>query len=46
MNEEVEKNFYPLRPMQRWLINTNLEKINSNMMNLSVLVKFEPSINL
>lgn len=46
MNEEVEKNYYPLRPMQRWLIDTNLKKINSNMMNLIVLVKFEPSIDL
>ena len=46
MNEEVEPILYPLRPMQRWLIDTNLKKINSTMMNLSVLVKFEPAIDL
>ena len=46
MNEEVENIFYPLRPMQRWLIDTNFKKIDSNMMNLTVLVKFEPSIDL
>ena len=43
MNEKI---FYPLRPMQRWLIDTNLKKLQSNMMNLCVLVKFEPSIDL
>ncbi|MBQ6976178.1 MAG: hypothetical protein IJQ16_06470 [Selenomonadaceae bacterium] len=46
MNEEIETIYYPLRPMQRWLIETNLHKLKSNMMNLSVWVKFEPSIDL
>ena len=46
MIEDFTNGFYPLRPMQRWLIDTNLKKLESNMMNLSVLVKFEESINL
>ena len=46
MNEELNGGCYPLKPMQRWLINTNLKKLNSNMMNLRVLVKFESSIDL
>ena len=46
MIEDFTAGFYPLRPMQRWLIDTNFKKPESNMMNLTVLVKFEPSINL
>ena len=46
MSEEVEPVYYPLSPMQRWLIETNLKDINSNMMTLRVLVKFETSIDL
>lgn len=46
MNEETEPVYYPLSPMQRWLIETNLKKLNSNMMTLRVLVKFESSIDL
>ena len=46
MIEDIKNGFYPLSPMQRWLIRTNLKKIKSTMMNLSVFVKFEPSIDL
>ena len=33
--------FYPLRPMQRWLLETHLNKPDSTMMNISVLFKFD-----
>ena len=46
MSKEINGSYYPLRPMQRWIIETNLKKIHSNMMNLRVLVKFDPSIEL
>ena len=46
MNEKLDGGYYPLRPMQRWLIETNFENLKSNMMNLRVLVKFESSIEL
>ena len=33
--------FYPLRPMQRWLLETHLNKPDSTMMNISVLFRFD-----
>ena len=38
--------FYPLRPMQRWLINTNFNKTNSTMMNICAFYKLDDSIDL
>ena len=46
IDDEIKYDYYPLSHMQRWIIDTNLNKIKSTMMSLSVLVKFEPSIDL
>ena len=32
--EDIEKGFYPLRPIQRWLIDTHFNKAKSTMMNI------------
>ena len=38
--------FYPLRAMQRWLIDTHFNKAKSTMMNAGALVKVDASIDL
>ena len=38
--------FYPLRAMQRWLIDTHFNKANSTMMNAGALIKFDTSVDL
>lgn len=38
--------FYPLRPIQRWLIDTHLQKARSTMMNVGALVRLDPSIDM
>ena len=37
---------FPLRPIQRWLLNTHLNKVNSTMMNISAFYKLDDSIDL
>ena len=37
--------YYPLRPIQRWLIDTHFNKVNSTMMNITVLYKLDDSID-
>ena len=37
--------FYPLRPIQRWLIETNLNKVNSTMMNVNAFYQIDNSID-
>ena len=37
---------YPLRPIQRWLIDTHLNKVNSTMMNITAFYKLDDSIDL
>ena len=38
--------FYPLRPIQRWLVDTHFQKANSTMMNIGGLAKLDDSIDL
>ena len=38
--------FYPLRPMQLWLIDTHFNKANSAMMNITLFYKLDNSIDL
>lgn len=47
-NEEkmVASEFYPLRPMQRWLIDTHFEKAKSTMMNIGGLLEIDVSIDM
>ena len=41
-----EKFFYPLRPMQRWIVDNNFLKARSTMMNIHRLFKFDMSIDM
>ena len=38
--------FYPLRPVQLWLIDTHFNKAKSTMMNIGVLYKYHDEIDL
>ena len=38
--------YYPLRPMQRWIINNHFLKVRTTMMNIYRLFKFDMSIDL
>lgn len=38
--------YYPLRPMQSWLINTHLNKVKSTMMNIGALYKLDNQIDM
>ena len=40
------KKFYPLRPIQRWLVDTHFNKANSTMMNIGVLLKLSAAIDM
>lgn len=44
--EDIAKGFYPLRPIQRWLINTHFNKAKSTMMNIAALVKVHPDLDI
>lgn len=38
--------YYPLRPMQRWIVDNNFLKARSTMMNIHRLFKFDMSIDM
>lgn len=38
--------FYPLRPIQRWLVDTHFRKADSTMMNNGALLKLDASVDL
>ena len=40
------KKFYPLRPIQRWLVDTHFNKAKSTMMNIGALFKLSQSIDM
>lgn len=40
------RKFYPLRPIQRWLVDTHFNKAKSTMMNIGGLSKLAPSIDM
>lgn len=42
--EDIEKGFYPLRPVQRWLIDTHFNKAKSTMMNIGWFFKLSPEL--
>lgn len=41
----MDRKFYPLRPIQRWLIDTHFNKAKSTMMNIGGLYKLSPLID-
>ncbi len=44
--EEKHPQYYPLRPIQRWLVDTHFQKANSTMMNIGALVRLDASIDM
>lgn len=45
MEFSTEK-FYPLRPIQRWLVDTHFNKAKSTMMNIGALLKLSQAIDM
>ncbi|MBR1805708.1 MAG: hypothetical protein IJ774_04885, partial [Selenomonadaceae bacterium] len=46
MDGFTTKQFYPLRPIQRWLVDTHFNKAKSTMMNIGGLFKLSVKIDL
>lgn len=46
MNGFTTKKFYPLRPVQRWLVDTHFNKAKSTMMNIGALLKMSHAIDM
>ena len=44
--EDNFSRFYPLRPIQRWLVDTHFMKAKSTMMNTGALVRLDPAIDM
>ena len=44
--EENASQFYPLRPIQRWMVDTHFMKARSTMMNTGGLIRLDPSIDM
>ena len=46
--KEVENvsQFYPLRPIQRWMVDTHFMKAKSTMMNTGALIRLDPSLDM
>ena len=42
----VANGFYPLRPIQRWLVDTHFHKANSTMMNVGALGQLDDSVDM
>ena len=42
---KVERKLYPLRPIQRWLIDTHFDKAKSTMLNIALCFRLDPSID-
>ena len=40
------KKFFPLRPIQRWLIDTHFNKAKSTMMNIGALLKLSSAVDM
>ncbi|MBQ7199229.1 MAG: hypothetical protein IJS29_08210, partial [Selenomonadaceae bacterium] len=46
MSEETKTVYYPLRPMQRWIVDNHFIKARSTMMNIHRLLKLDNSIDM
>ncbi len=44
--EEASARFYPLRPVQRWMVDTHFMVARSTMMNAGGLIKMDPSVDM
>lgn len=43
---ETATRFYPLRPIQRWMVDTHFMKAKSTMMNAGALIRLDPSVDM
>ena len=43
---ETATRFYPLRPVQRWMVDTHFMKAKSTMMNTGALIRLDPSVDM
>ncbi len=46
MSEEIKNGYYPLRPMQRWIVDNHFIKARSTMMNIHRFLKLDKSIDM
>ena len=46
LQEVDEKNFYTLRPIQRWMFDTNLKQAKCTMMNIGLLYRLDYGLDL
>ncbi len=44
--ESAGSPFYPMRPIQRWMVDTHFQRARSTMMNTGGLIRLDPSIDL
>ena len=44
--EDNFSRFYPLRPIQRWMVDTHFMKAKSTMMNTGALIRLDPAVNM
>lgn len=44
--EDTAPTFYPLRPMQKWLVDSHLQKAQSTMMNIAILARLDDSLDM
>ncbi len=44
--DSTESPFYPLRPIQRWMVDTHFQRARSTMMNTGGLIRLDASIDL
>ncbi|MBQ7516515.1 MAG: anti-sigma factor antagonist [Schwartzia sp.] len=45
-NPTEDSGYYPLRPVQRWLVDTHFQKAKSTMMNVGGLIRLDPSTDM
>ncbi|MBQ8701029.1 MAG: anti-sigma factor antagonist, partial [Acidaminococcaceae bacterium] len=43
---ETATRFYPLRPIQRWMVDTHFMKAKSTMMNTGALIRLDPAVDM
>ncbi|MCR5347332.1 MAG: STAS domain-containing protein [Fretibacterium sp.] len=44
--EESSARFYPLRPVQRWMVDTHFQMAESTMMNTGALLRLDPAVDM
>ena len=45
-SSESPREFYPLRPIQRWMVDTHFQRAKSTMMNAGALIRLDSSVDM